>query len=208
MRAICAALVTVWIVGVATVLAGSLGAEDRVVRTVKEGIIDEARLYVEKLPASTSVVIRPFSATDEDIVEGEKKDETKKMQADGPKILADRFVEKLKELGPFATVSVVQAGATPPEGAVLVEGKFTELDPGSRAKRYFVGFGAGKSAVKVVGSIRMADGSMLAAFEQRRVGVIGAAGGDSMGKLVADTKNIGEDLAEFLSAWAKDKKLK
>ena len=29
------------------------------------------------------------------------------------------------------------------EDALIVEGKFTALDPGSRAKRYLVGFGAG-----------------------------------------------------------------
>ena len=33
-------------------------------------------------------------------------------------------------------------------------------------------------------------------------------GGDSMDKLRADTKAIGEDIAKFLSAWASGKKLK
>jgi hypothetical protein len=37
---------------------------------------------------------------------------------------------------------------------------------------------------------------------------MGVAGGDSMKKLEGDTKNIGEDLAKFLSAWATGKKLK
>jgi hypothetical protein len=37
---------------------------------------------------------------------------------------------------------------------------------------------------------------------------MGFAGGDSIGKMVADTKAIGEDLAKFLSAWATGKKLK
>jgi len=185
-----------------------LGAEDRPVRTIKDGIIDEAKLYAEKLPAATAVVIRPFSATDADITEGEKKEETKKMQATGPKILGDRFVAKLKEFGPFSDVSFVEGDGAPPAGAIVVEGKFVELDPGSRAKRYFVGYGAGKSGVKVVGSMKSADGSMLASFEQRRVGVMGVGGGDSMDKLVGDTKSIGEDLAKFLSEWAKGKKLK
>src|SRR4029079_10610113 len=73
------------VVGVA---ARATLAEDRVLQTIKGGILDEARLYVDKLPASTTVVIRPFSATDADIVEGEKKEETKKMQAEAPKMLA------------------------------------------------------------------------------------------------------------------------
>ena len=70
------------------------------------------------------------------------------------------------------------------------------------------GFGAGKSGVTVEGSIKAPDGSLLANFKQRRIGVMGVAGGDSMGKLVSDTKDIAEDLAKFLSAWAKGNKLK
>jgi uncharacterized protein DUF4410 len=185
-----------------------LAQEGSPLRTIKGGILDEIKLYADKFPSSTRVVIRPFSATDADIVTGEKKDETKTMQADGPRMLAERFVTKLKEFGPFTDVSVLDSGATAPAEALVVEGKFTELDPGSRAKRYFAGFGAGKSGVTVEGSVKSADGKLLATFEHRRIGVMGVAGGDSLGKLASDTKSIGEDLAKFLSAWAKDKKLK
>jgi hypothetical protein len=185
-----------------------LGQDRSPLSTVKGGILDEIALYTAKLPASIRVVMRPFSATDADIVSGEKKEATKTMQADGARMLGDRFVAKLKELGPFSDVSVVSTDATVPADALVIEGKFTELDPGSRAKRYFVGFGAGKSGVTVTGSVKTSDGTLLATFEQRRIGVMGAAGGDSLGKLAGDTKSIGEDLAKFLSAWAKDKKLK
>ena len=56
--------------------------------------------------------------------------------------------------------------------------------------------------------MKSADGTLLATFTQRRVGVMGVAGGDSLGKLTADTKDIAEDLARFLSTWAKGKNLK
>lgn len=114
---------------------------------------------------------------------------------------------KLKEFGPFTDVSVLEAGGRAPADALLVEGKFIEMDPGSRAKRYFAGFGAGKSGVTVEGSVK-ANGTVIATFKQRRIGAIGAFGGDSMAKLVADTRDIGEDLAKFLSAWGKGKNLK
>jgi len=193
---------------VATALGVPLLAQDgSPIRTVKGGILDEVKLYTEKLPPSTHVVIRPFSATDADIVKGEKKEETKTMQSDGPRMLAERFVARLKELGPFTDVSVLGPEGTAPADALLVEGKFTELDPGSRAKRYLVGFGSGKSGVTVEGSVK-ALGAVVASFEQRRVGVMGVAGGDSLGKLAGDTRNIGEDLAKFLNAWATGKKLK
>jgi Domain of unknown function (DUF4410) len=185
-----------------------LAQERPPVSTVKGGILDQIELYAAKLPVSMRVVMRPFSATDADIVSGEKKEETKTMQADGARMLGERFVAKLKELGPFSDVAVLGSDVPVPPDALVVEGKFTELDPGSRAKRYFVGFGAGKSGVTVSGSVKTPDGTLLATFEQRRVGVMGAGGGDSLGKLAGDAKSIGEDLAKFLSAWAKDKKLK
>jgi hypothetical protein len=181
-------------------------AQDKPVRTIKDGVIDQAKLYAEKLPAATVVVIRPFSATDADIVEGEKKEDTKTMQGEAPKLLAEQFVAKLKGFGPFTDVSVLDGAGTAPAGALLVEGKFIEMDPGSQAKRIFVGYGAGKSGVKIVGTIKSADGNLLAEVEQRRVGVM--SGRDSVAILRADTKAIGEDLAKFLSEWAKGKKLK
>ena len=113
---------------------------------------------------------------------------------------------ELKKAGPFKEVSV--ADTEPPAGALLVDGKFTELNPGSRAARYVVGFGAGKSGVKIEGSVKGADGSLMATFEQRRVGTMGAFGGDSIGKMSEDCRNIGEDIAKFLSAWANHRKLK
>src|SRR5438874_1984090 len=78
---------------------------DRPAREIKGGILDDVKLYVDK-PSARRVVIRPFSATDADVVNGDKKDETKTLQADGPRLLADRFVAKLKEIGPFASVSI------------------------------------------------------------------------------------------------------
>jgi uncharacterized protein DUF4410 len=196
-------------VGLGTSGTAAVSAQDRSpILTVKGGVLDDIKLYVDRPPASTHVVIRRFSATDADIVNGEKKEETKTMQADGPQMLADRFVAKLKELGPFTDVSILEPDAAPPADALVVEGKFTELDPGSQAKRSFVGFGAGKSGVTVSGSVKATDGTLLAAFEHRRVGVMGLAGGNSLGKLVSDTKDLGDLIAKFLNAWATGKKLK
>ena len=107
----------------------------------------------------------------------------------------------------MSDVSSLASGASPVADAIVIEGKFTEMDPGSRAKRYLVGFGAGKSGVSVEGSVTSADGKVLAEFAQRRIGVMGVAGGNSLDKLQSDTRDIGEDIAKFLSAWAKGQKL-
>ncbi len=182
-------------------------AQAKPVDTVKDGILDEIKLFAAKPPAAKTVAMRPFSATDADITEGEKKEETKKMQPIAGGVLGDEFVAKLKSMGPFTEVSLL-SGDSAPADAIVVEGKFIELDPGSRAKRAFVGYGSGKSAVAVEGTVKSSDGTVLATFRQRRVGVMNGFKGDSFDKLREDTKAIGEDVAKFLSAWAGGKKLK
>ena len=128
------------------------------------------------------------------------------MKNEGPRILAERFAATLGS-GPFKEVRVLKEGESVPDGAVVVEGSFVTLDPGSRTKRYFAGFGAGKSSVKVVGTVKDSTGRPLAKFEQRRIGAMGLGGGDSLGKLMSDSKSIGEDIAKFLARWGRGESL-
>ena len=103
------------------------------------------------------MVIKPFDASAADLGTGGKdgkdarQQEAKTMQNEGPRVLAERFVATLEKSGPFKSVRALEADEAVPDGALVVEGKFVTLDPGSRAKRYFAGFGAGKSSVKVAG---------------------------------------------------------
>jgi hypothetical protein len=103
--------------------------------------------------------------------------------------------------------SGLAAGAVP-AGALVVEGKFVTFDPGSRTKRYLAGFGAGKSSVKVVGTVTDSAGRTLATFEQRRGGAMGIGGGDSLEKMMSDSRSIGEDVATFIARWARGESLK
>jgi hypothetical protein len=190
-------------------------ASDKPVKKIEEGLLDSIELYVATLPAPAEriVVVKPFATDKAELGTGSKKDDDKKaqgqaeqLQTDGPKFLADALVAKVKEEGGFKGAQVA-GGETAGDDALIIEGAFTELDPGSRAKRYFVGFGAGKAAVAVTGTVKDAKGTLLANFKQRRVASMGVAGGDSVKKMTDDCKSIGEDIAKFLSAWAKGKKL-
>src|SRR5262245_12584866 len=199
----------------ATTFVGAFQApSSKPLQTIDEGLLDEIRIY-HVIPASHTVAIavRPFSATDADLtasgqMKGELPKETKDLQERGPKLLLTELVDKLKLSGAFTEVTALDAAASPPAGAFVVEGRFTLIDPGSRAKRAFVGFGSGKSGVAVAGSVKAADGTLFATFAQKRIGVMGIGGGDSTGKLVKDTTSIGEDIAGFLAAWSNGKKLK
>ena len=194
----------------------TLTATQTPVRVIDDGALDHIELFVQSIeaPPSTIVAIKPFDASMADLGTGGKdgkqtrQEEARTMQSEGPRVLAERFASALTASGPFKQVVVLKEGERAPEGALIVSGKFITLDPGSRAKRYFAGFGAGKSSVKVGGTVTDGTGKTLATFEQRRIGAMGMGGGDSLGKLMADSRNIGEDLAKFMARWARGDSLK
>ena len=200
---------------VVVVFAQALGAQAPL-RTIEDGALDSIQLFVAALEQAPSraVVIKRFDASSSDLGTGGKdgkdarQQEAKTIQTEGPRLLADLFVSTLEKSGPFKSVRVLQVDEAVPDGALVVEGRFVTLDPGSRAKRYFAGFGAGKSSVKVAGTVKDSTGRTLASFEQRRIGAMGLGGGDSLAKLTSDSRSIGEDIAKFLAKWARGDSLK
>lgn len=204
------------ICGVALMMVGhALGAQAPV-KTIEDGVLDHIQMFVPTLEQgpTLTVVIRPFDTSAADLGTGGKdgkdtrQEESKTMQNEGPRVLGERFVSALEKSGPFKAVRMLKSDDALPDGALVVEGKFVTLDPGSRAKRYFAGFGAGKSSVKVTGAVKDSMGRTLATFDQRRIGAMGMGGGDSLGKMMDDSRSIGEDIAKFLAKWARGDSLK
>ncbi|HYG80273.1 MAG TPA: DUF4410 domain-containing protein [Pyrinomonadaceae bacterium] len=115
-------------------------------------------------------------------------------------VIMAQVVEELKELKKFTQVSNV--GETVPEGAgptVRLTGTITKYKPGSRAKRYLIGFGAG--ATKVVAHIKYVDtatGNVL--FEKDVDGKvwIGLFGGDSSGATRGLAKEVSKVTKKLL----------
>ena len=175
---------------------------------IEDGILDSISLSANAPGRDQSVVIKPFDTAGADLGTGEEGGKEKRVEAvktvqeEGPKILADAFVAKLSSLGAFKKVS--GSGSA----GIVVSGRFTIIDPGSRAKRYFAGFGAGKGRLEVEGTVKDSSGQLLATFRQKRLTVMGVAGGDYEKKLRSDCERLGEDIAEFLDAWARGKKLR
>ena len=202
--------------GAALVLlfATAVTAAQSPVKTIEDGALDKIQLFVPKLERTDiAVVMMAFDAGAADLGTGGKggkearQQEAQTMMNEGPRVLGERFVATLQNLGPFKDVRVLKPGEPKPDDVLIIEGKFLTLDPGSRAKRYFAGFGAGKSSVKVAGTVKDAGGRTLATFEQRRIGTMGMGGGDSLGKLMSDSRSIGEDIAKFLARWARGEAL-
>jgi hypothetical protein len=185
------------------------------VKTIEDGVLDRIELFVPAIDgaAERPVLVKTFDASGADLGTGGKdgkearQQEAQTMKNEGPRVLAERFIASLEKSGPFRIVRSLKPDEAAPGGALIVEGNFVQLDPGSRTKRYFAGFGAGKSSVKVTGAVKDPAGKTLATFEQRRIGSMGMAGGDSLGKLMSDSRSIGEDIAKFLARWARGENL-
>ncbi len=115
-------------------------------------------------------------------------------------VIMSQVVEELKQLKKFNQVSNV--GETVPEGAgptVRLTGIITKYKPGSRAKRYFIGFGAG--ATKVAAHLKFVDaatGNVI--FEKDVDGKvwIGLFGGDSSGATRGLAKEVGKVAKKLL----------
>jgi len=178
---------------------------------IEDGALDWIELHGDAPGVALVVVIELFDAAQANLGTGTEGGKPKRveiakmMQADGPRLLADSLVAELRHKG-FSDVRLASADDAP-DGAVVIQGRFTILDPGSKAKRYWAGFGAGKGSVEVEGSVKTASGDLLAKFRQKRITVIGVAGGNYRKKMTSDCKRIGDDIADFLHRWTKGMEL-
>ena len=90
------------------------------------------------------------------------------------------------------------------ERALRLDGTITRLAPGSRALRYLVGFGAGRS--KAQAEMRFVDvqsGQVVMVTADRRVAAYGVFGGDSEDHLKESFGDMARDLAKFLTRLAR-----
>jgi hypothetical protein len=114
-----------------------------------------------------------------------------KMQAD----IVHEVMEKNKFLMVFAAEDRPKITLPP---MLRLEGQVTEFDPGNRAERYLIGFGAGKT--KVVVHVKVIDptaGKTL--FEDDVDGkvIMGTLGGSSSGVTRSLAKKIAKHTARF-----------
>jgi hypothetical protein len=175
---------------------------------IEDGALDEIHLKVAAINAGVPVLLRPFSVEGVDLgTGGENAKKETRSQATGdmvktaPEILATALKSALIESGKFKEVLPADATAVP-ESALVVEGRFLKIDPGSKAKRYWGGFGAGKSGVQVTGTVRDGTGRVLAEFTHMKHSGIGMFGGDYAKFLTDDTTDVGRDIGHFLVKWA------
>ncbi|MBI3447455.1 MAG: DUF4410 domain-containing protein [Acidobacteria bacterium] len=186
-------------------LAGRPARAEEQSMTIRDGVLDEIDLKALMLPKDSTVIVRLFDASRADLGTAESGDNPKRvdaakmMQRESPDMLADAVVGTLQLGGAFtgAKKTADAPGATD----VVVEGRFTIINPGKRIMRAFAP-GAGKSGIGVEGTVKNAKGEVLATFRHMRNSGIGLGGGDYVKFLTDDTKDVGHDIAVFLKRWA------
>lgn len=120
-------------------------------------------------------------------------------------VLADTatpLVEGVREAEGKKLPAEVGAADVATPKTLLVRGKVLEMDPGSRAARYWGGFGAGAARTKIEGEVvDAASGKVLLRFTQERRSGVGVGGGGYPQLLNRNLRKIGEDIVLILQAF-------
>ena len=165
-----------------------------------EALSEETIFLTEKLSTNYDMlIIKDFAADDAEYsrVDDEEKAGIIKMLPLLKANIALTLEANLK--GKKVFKSIVINGA-PKDRAVILEGQFSEFNAGSKALKFFIGFGAGKAYIKFKGRlVDAANGKELAIFEDRETGYRGSMTFEGYQDLFPhQAKGIGENIANFL----------
>jgi hypothetical protein len=131
-----------------------------------------------------------------------KDDEDRRLAARLPPYFQSELVQRLRAAGIFErVVNLSETEFTPgAQRALRLEGAITKLAPGSRALRYFVGFGAGASKAQMeTRFVDMQTGQVVLVTADRREAAFGVFGGDSEEHLKEAISDMARDLAKFVA---------
>lgn len=197
------------IVGASVPLSGCIGAmqtkAERPIGTVglkptqedkDAGLVGLARGF--NLKDYQTVVVRPFKVTEPEL----NDEEDKQLALEMPLFFQGELVRRLRASSLFTrVVNASETEYTPgPEKVLVLDGEISRLDPGSRALRYWVGFGAGRSKAQTeMRFVDMQSGNSMLVTADRRAAAYGVFGGDSRDHLRESFDDMARDLVKFLT---------
>jgi hypothetical protein len=133
-----------------------------------------------------TVAVRPFELTGE--FRGAKS------QDEYMKYLVSKLSTALVRPGGIEKVTLVAKGESVTADAILV-GEFMELNAGSRAARFWVGYGAGKGRAEIrVRGYRSDEHSLMFELEQARIAPFSLEDDANLGDIDAVASDVGEEL--------------
>jgi hypothetical protein len=172
--------------------------------TVKDKPLDHATLNVGQIAVDSPIHIHLFETSGVKLGKAKHQDTARMMAGTVPHLLAVDIVESLRADG-FGNVTLddpSSANKGPDSEGLSLQGRFTELNPGSQATRQWIGFGAGKSKVCIEGQLLDSEGNQLGEFTDCRSGL---GWGGSAGELQGSAQSIGDGIAKLLGNWAHGK---
>jgi hypothetical protein len=166
----------------------------------KPGVLnDESIMTSQRLSAYDTIVVKDFST--EGVVYDRIDDEEKpRVEAMKPLIVKNLTLSIVAEMKKRKLFKNVIENGDVKENAVILEGNFTEFNGGSRALRFWVGFGAGKTYLAAKGRLIDAQsGKELASFDDQETGLKGWGSMESLDDLFPhQAKSLGEHIGEFI----------
>jgi len=146
-----------------------------------------------------TIVVTPFDTAAAPLPEkSEKSYDSVKSALDS---YTESFTEALRDAMKGKATVTMASSAPKKSKALLIRGKVEAIDPGSRAKRYLGGFGAGSAANRMSGEIvDAATGKVLLKFtqERRSGGTWKFAGGNDVQVMRDSIHAMGQDVAHIL----------
>jgi hypothetical protein len=162
------------------------------------GEIDELEIVAPfKLADYKSIVVEPFDTSSTPLPE--EKDNTYEPVKNVLARTAPPFVEGLSGELSHPSASAGEKGQKAGAGTLVIRGKVVSMDPGSKAARYWAGFGAGAARAEIQGEVvDGGSGKVLLRFHQERRSGVGLVGGDYEKLMNRNLRTIGEDVAGVL----------
>lgn len=143
------------------------------------------------------IVVKPFDTSETPLPE--KDDNTYEPVK---KVLASATEGFVQGLRGSVDADVAMGESANGSGTLIVRAKVETMDPGSKAARYWAGFGAGAARAKISGEIvDAATGAVLVRFTQERRSGVGLMGGDYQELMQRNLNAIGEDVANLLKVF-------
>lgn len=154
---------------------------------------DYSRIYI--LPIDQSNIQYP-----------EEKDNRYPAMVNGirnfPDIIRTQFLKRIPDLD---VIILKEWPVQLADNSLCLQLTLEEIDMGSRALRFWVGFGAGAQSVKISGKVFSNTGEEFFNFNQKRLSSKGGAKFTYQRVLESEFENLGEDIAKVFINMEKDR---
>ncbi|HWI41031.1 MAG TPA: DUF4410 domain-containing protein, partial [Verrucomicrobiae bacterium] len=140
-------IVLILLAAVAFGAAGAGAAEEKPLPK-PDVLTEESVSTSQRLSSYDTIIIRDFKIDKAELsnIDAEEKVKVDNMRPMLARTVTDGLELELKNRKLFKNI---EKNTEPKGKAVIVEGEFTEINGGNRAIRFWVGFGAGKTYLKV-----------------------------------------------------------